>query len=204
MRVIFNAVLPLAEDEGPPPDLDGLPRPLIGVIGRLSPEKGVDVFLEALARAARDGAPHGAALAGGGPEREALTARAARLGVEDRVRFLGPVRSMRALYGALDLVVIPSRSEGLPNVLLEAIDAGLPVISTRVGSVPEVLEGSRAGTLVDVKDPDALAEAIRTLDLTEDRSAARSAIMQRFTNDRKVESYLALYREVSAARSEEP
>ncbi|MBK9408435.1 MAG: glycosyltransferase family 4 protein [Gemmatimonadetes bacterium] len=67
---------------------------------------------------------------------------------------------MGALYRAIDLLVIPSRSEGLPNVLLEALRHGRFAVSTRVGAVPDVLEGARAGIIVPPEDPRALADAI--------------------------------------------
>lgn len=196
VRVIFNSVLPIPEGRGPDLDLGALARPTLGVVGRMSPEKGVDVFIEAAARLRSRGVTFGAALAGDGPEREALEARVRSAGLQDRIRFLGPVSRMREFYEAIDLLVIPSRSEGLPNVLLEALDAGLPVISTRVGSVPEVLEGSNAGILVETGSPDALADAIESFDWDLDRSTDQVRIVRRFSNEEKVANYLDVYRQV--------
>lgn len=196
VRVIFNSVLPVPEGRGPKLELGGLPRPLIGVVGRLSPEKGVDVFLDAARILHTRGVAFGVALAGGGPERESLEAHSASAGLSERVAFLGPVSRMQEFYEAIDLLVIPSRSEGLPNVLLEALDAGVPVISTRVGSVPAVLGDSGAGMIVDVGAPEALADAIEGFDWNRDRTEDRVHILRRFSNREKVGNYLDVYEQV--------
>jgi glycosyltransferase involved in cell wall biosynthesis len=101
-----------------------------------------------------------------------------------------------ALYGALDLVVIPSRTEGLPNVLLEAIGCGVPVVSTAVGAVPDVLSGSEAGIMVPIEEPNALADAIhRMLDHRQDSAVVRSQeqLKARFSLESRVESHIRLY-----------
>lgn len=203
VRVIFNSVLPVPEDHGAELNLEGLSRPLIGVVGRLSPEKGVDVFLEAAAILESGGFGFGAALAGNGPELESLRSQALETGLSERVRFVGPVSRMRQFYEEIDLLVIPSRSEGLPNVLLEALAAGLPVISTRVGSVPQVLEGYNAGVLVDVGSPKQLAQAIHDFDFTVDRSEDRVRILRKFSNREKVSNYLDVYRQIMMLRHPE-
>src|SRR2546425_7290268 len=127
VRIIYNAAL------APPPAGDPsergrlvalagtLPRPIVGVVGRLSPEKGVDLFLDACAVLVRKGLAFSALVAGDGLERARLEARCRRLGLESRVRFLGQVYNVDVLYRHLDLLVLPSRSEGLPNTMLEAM-----------------------------------------------------------------------------------
>jgi glycosyltransferase involved in cell wall biosynthesis len=199
---IYNAVLPRSADaEAPPPAaLLALSRPRVGVVGRLSPEKGVDVLLQAFARVrvARPSAT--LTVAGDGPERANLEAEAARLGIGDAVTFLGTVLPVEPLYPQLDLIVLPSRSEGLPNVLLEALRAGRPVVATRVGAVPEVLDGSDAGLTVAPDDPEALAEAIdATLAAEEDPvrrtelTRARAVVVDRFSLTTRVQAHLSLY-----------
>jgi glycosyltransferase involved in cell wall biosynthesis len=209
--VVHNAVIPLAA-AGPPLDVsdrrvpaaDGpgaRPAPLVGVIGRLSPEKGVDVFLDACARLRDAGERFSAVIAGDGIDAEALAAQAARLRLGGVVHFLGPVAAIQSLYPQLDLVVIPSRSEGLPNVLLEAMGARVPVVSTRVGAVPEVLEGEPdAGRTVPAEDPAALAEAMRALWRTRDgeTAAACARVADRFSLASRVERLRALYAELAA------
>jgi glycosyltransferase involved in cell wall biosynthesis len=166
---VHNAVLPApvaAIPDGTAAALArvaALPTPRIGVIGRISHEKGVDVAIHA-ARALRDrGTPATWVIAGDGPDRSASEALVSTLQLGDTVHFTGALLPIEPLYPLLDLVVIPSRSEGLPNVLLEALRADRPVVSTTVGAVPEVIGGTEAGRLVPVEDPAALAEGVRAL-----------------------------------------
>jgi len=181
-----------------------LPHPLIGVVGRLSPEKGVDVFLDACALLARKGIAFGGVIAGDGPERGRLEARCRRLELESCVRFVGHVSNVEALYTNLDLLVLPSRSEGLPNTLLEALQADVPVVAAAVGAVPDVVGSSPAARLVPPGSPAALAEAIGSA-LTHgdspDAAAARAAVVKRFSLERRVEAHLRLYHDLLDERS---
>jgi glycosyltransferase involved in cell wall biosynthesis len=185
--LVYNAVLDVGATSVPDsqlvlPEATGLMR--AAVIGRLSPEKGVDVLLESMSILRARGVPVGLLIAGDGPARAALEAQAARLSLGEVVRFLGQVHDVGALYREIDLLVIPSRSEGLPNVLLEALRHGRFAVATRVGAVPDVLEGSRAGLLVPAEDPEALASAIATAleaRLAPEASADRAAIVERFS-----------------------
>ena len=208
VEVLHNAVLELPDDAEPLvlPAVPGggePPRPRLGVIGRLSHEKGVDVFLEACAILRGRGVPFSALVAGDGPERARLEAQRAALRLEDTVHLLGGVSAVRALYQALDLVVIPSRSEGLPNVLLEALRFDRAVVSTAVGAVPEVLAGSEAGVVVPPERADLLADAIeRALAMrdTAPARAARAAVVERFSLARRASEHLRLYTALLGAR----
>jgi glycosyltransferase involved in cell wall biosynthesis len=202
---IYNAVLPNRPSTIPADtraQLDrvaALPRPRIGVIGRLSEEKGVDVILESLPRILASTSAT-LVVAGDGPERNAQEYRAQRLGVGASCFFPGMVNPIEPVYDLLDLVVIPSRSEGLPNVLLEALRADLPVVATRVGAIPEVLDGSTAGRLVAAADAEALAGAVIAT-LSEPRNAsssARAQVVSRFSLERRVDAHRQLYHEVLA------
>lgn len=209
VRVVHNAAIPLPRPtDVTPVDVDaqfavphrGAEAATIGVVGRLSSEKGVDVFLDACARLVGDGVPFRAVVVGDGPDRDALLAHCARLGLSDHVAFTGAVRDVANIYEQLDCLVIPSRSEGLPNVLLEALRHDLPVVSTRVGAVPEVLTDSRAGVLVPIGDPDALAAGVvRGLALARDPDAAvaRAATVRRFSLAARAEAHAALYAELT-------
>jgi glycosyltransferase involved in cell wall biosynthesis len=204
---IYNAVLPSpatpasAETGAPVARIGGVPRPRVGVVGRLSHEKGVDVMLHAFANVRRRGVPASLVVAGEGPERAALEALSRELGVHDATHFVGQLLPVEPLYPLLDLLVIPSRSEGLPNVLLEALRADVPVVSTRVGAVPEVLDGTRAGRIVPVEDPAALADAIVAA-LAEPPNVARAdraAVVDRFSLASRVRAHVDLYRELAGA-----
>jgi glycosyltransferase involved in cell wall biosynthesis len=164
VQVILNGVEPVrparphAEvraELGFPPD-----RVLGVIVARLDRVKGYDVLLEALARLQKDAAPAILAL-GDGPERPALEQQAAELGLgPDRLRFLGFRSDTPDLLAAGDFFVLPSRNEGLPLSVLEAMGQGLPVIVTPVGGIPEVVADGGQGLMVPVEDVDALAAAL--------------------------------------------
>lgn len=130
----------------------------------LTAVKGHDVLVAALARL-RDGRPLDVWLAGEGPRRAAITRDAARrgLGGAVRVHLLGHRPDVFALMRAADLVVLPSRSEGLPLALLEARALGRPVIASAVGGIPEAVRPEEDGVLVPAGDPIALARALARL-----------------------------------------
>src|SRR5207244_10005330 len=125
--------------------------------------KGVDLFLDACAVLVQKGLAFSALVAGDGPGRARLEAHCARLGLEARVRFLGHVYDVDVLYRMLDLLVLPSRSEGLPNTLLEAMQADVPIVATAVGAVAAVVgtsaaarsvwRGSEAALVVAIEHP---------------------------------------------------
>lgn len=131
----------------------------IGWIGRLSREKGADVFLNALAMIPTRA---GATIIGDGPEFRKLQGVVARRKLHDRVRFSGCITPAAALLRAFDIVVLSSRTEGTPMVLFEAMEAQVPVIATRVGGVPDVIDES-SGVLLDRPDPILLARALINL-----------------------------------------
>jgi glycosyltransferase involved in cell wall biosynthesis len=134
-------------------------------VGRLSREKGHADLLEALARMPRlTGAqPIELLLVGDGPERAPLESLAARLQLSAQVRFLGHRDSVRIFYSLADVFALPSHSEGSPNVLLEAIEAGAPVVATAVGGVPEMVSDGVEALLVPPQNSSAAAVALARL-----------------------------------------
>ena len=173
------------------------------MIGRLSHEKGVDLFLRAFRLLRAGGLPAQAVIAGDGPERVRLLDQALELGIGDAVRFLGPVYPAAPLYAELDLVVIPSRSEGLPNVLLEALSADSRIVATDVGAVADVLSEPVAGRVVPPGDVNALAEAMRTGlgEAPAAGTAARRAILERFSLAARAATHAALYHDLIGNRA---
>jgi len=144
----------------------GLPPhvPVVAVFSRLNHRvKGIPCFLEAAARVAPVHRDVRFLVVGEGSLRAGLEAQAERLGLGDRVRFSGFRSDIGAAMAAVSISVIPSQSEGLSNVLLESMAASLPVIATRVGGTPEVVENEQSGLLVPPRDPAALARAIGSL-----------------------------------------
>lgn len=132
-------------------------------VGRLSPEKGLTTLVDAVARL---GVPVRASLAGSGPERDRLQQRIEKLGIASRVSFVGAIPWGPELFRFMqsaDMLVLPSFTEGLPLVLIEALANGVPVVASRVGGVPELIEHGRTGLLFDPGDSEGLARAIATL-----------------------------------------
>jgi glycosyltransferase involved in cell wall biosynthesis len=168
----------------------------IGWIGRLGREKGADVLLEAISRIAERNFV--VSVIGDGRERRALESLAAQRGLGDRVKFHGLVREAARLMPAFDLFVLSSRTEGTPIVLFEAMAAGVPVIATRVGGVPDVL-GDEHALLVPPEQPDLLASAIAAVlrggaGAARRASRARERLASRYALAPWLERYEAIYR----------
>lgn len=138
--------------------------PLVGFVGRLSPEKGPDVFLRAAARVVQDAPmPAHFVMVGEGPMQAALAADCLRLGLGARLHLAGRHPDMPALYRELDLLVCSSHSEAMPLAVMEALATGLPVVATRVGGLPEIVQHGRTGWLVSPRDIEDLAARIAQL-----------------------------------------
>jgi glycosyltransferase involved in cell wall biosynthesis len=134
------------------------------VPANLTPVKGHDVLLESLSLLrGRGGAPFDVWLAGQGASRAALEARARRTGLDGRVHFLGKRGDIFALMRAADIIALPSRREGHPLALLEALALGRPAVASAVGGIPEIIDSERTGLLVAPGDPRALAGALERL-----------------------------------------
>ncbi len=136
---------------------------IVGIIGRLSPEKEIATFLRAAGHVARRHAHIKFMVVGDGPMKNELENLSKSLGIGERVRFTGFVRDMTSAYDLLDAVVISSSTEGIPLVLLEAMKHGLPVVCTRVGGIPEVVENGVNGILVDPFAVEQMVEAMELL-----------------------------------------
>ena len=136
---------------------------VVGLVARLDHwGKGHREFFAALA-ALPEGYPVEALIIGGGRREAEMRRLAAELGLAGRVHFLGPRDDVPDLLSALDIFVLPSHSEGVSLALLEAMAAGLPVIATRVGGLPEVVTDGENGLLIPPQDPEALATALERL-----------------------------------------
>jgi glycosyltransferase involved in cell wall biosynthesis len=184
-------------------------RPLWVCVGRLDPPKGQDVLLEAVARVHAAGLPFTLLLAGEGPSRAALEAKSRALGIADQVHFLGQVASIGPLLLAADAVALPSRLEGLPLTLLEAMVRERPVVASAVGGIPEVIEDGVHGRLVPAGDAAALAEALGEFHRLP--KAARllgveggRRVRDQFTWKRVAEQFEAVYDEVLGLSSFAP
>lgn len=170
-------------------------------VGRLARGKGLAETFEALALARRGGVSAELTVAGSGSEEAPLRKLAMQLGIADAVRFVGPVfaEAKRALFESAEALLLPSHSEGLPYTLLEAMAAGLPVIATPVGAIPDVVDEGVHGLLVPVGDTAAIAAAIakiaaRPALVAAMGIAARRRIARRYTVARLAQDFAQLYR----------
>lgn len=174
-----------------------LPRPLVGMVARLAPEKAPADFLE-VAKAVGPTATF--VLVGDGPLREELQEQAG-----SNVVFAGFRDDMPAVYASLDILVQPSYREGMPMTILEAMASGVPVVATRVGAAADVIEDGHTGVLVDAGDVEAMTRAVT--DLLADGpgraamgSAARQAVDEQFTVEVMAGRYAEQYRRVLQGR----
>lgn len=138
-------------------------EPIVLCVARLSEEKGVSVLIEALWSVEKGGLRFHSIIVGDGPLRTKLEKRAAELGLRSRITFMGHQEDVRPYYAAATICVLPSLSEGLPLVLLEAMASGVPCVVTQVGGIEEVVTHGVDGFIVPPRSPDAVSGAIRCL-----------------------------------------
>jgi len=182
---------------------------LVGMVGRMVPVKNHELFLDALADLRTEGLGAGvegadagdfrAAVIGSGERETELRARAARLGIEDGLHWMGWRDDLPELLPALDVLALTSHDEGTPVAILEALAARVPVVSRAVGGVSEILDRGRLGRLVESEDPEAFAAAVREVaadppspQLLEE---GRRWALERFGRERLARDVAALYRE---------
>jgi glycosyltransferase involved in cell wall biosynthesis len=152
---------------------------IIGWIGRLSHEKGPDVMLRALKELETDVR---LCVLGSGRDADALRRLTSMLDIEHRVYWRGVIPNAKRVLSAFDVIALTSRTEGTPMVLLEAMNALIPVIATKVGGIPDVIS-EREGSLVPPEDPQAVAQAVRDV-----RSDPFAAMQRALTANRRLEN----------------
>ncbi|HKE18903.1 MAG TPA: glycosyltransferase [Kofleriaceae bacterium] len=175
----------------------------VGTVGRLWPEKGHAYLIRSVEPVLGDG--FHLVITGEGPERDNLVRQVGELARPDCVHLTGNRRDVPRLLAALDAFVLTSKSEGLPLVIPEAMAAGLPVVSTRVGGIPQVVEEGVTGFMVEYGDEEGLRRRLVALD--EDGQLARKCgamgrerSLDRYSSRRMVADYLGLYRRVVDAK----
>jgi glycosyltransferase involved in cell wall biosynthesis len=177
-------------------------------IGRLSNEKAQVDLIEAAAILKRENSQLKVRiiLAGDGPDRQILVRTAKSLQVDDWVHFAGHIHDLKPYYTLANFFVLPSHTEGSPNVLLEAMAAGLPIVATSVGGVPEIATNEKEALLVEKQNPVALSAAIKRL-LSDGslRSTLSTAARQRigaFSPEAYCYSILSLYKNCMAGAAD--
>jgi glycosyltransferase involved in cell wall biosynthesis len=179
------------------------PRSIM-TVAHLRPGKGIDVLLDAAAIVMRSVPDVTFQIVGDGSLRGELEAHCRALGVGGRVHFLGHTNDVAARLADASIFAFPSLMEALPNSVLEAMSAGLPVVASAVGGIPEVIDNERNGLLVPPQDPAALAAALERLlrdQVFAQRlgTAARATIESRFSFERMVSRFAELYRGTASA-----
>lgn len=180
--------------------------PLIGCVGRFSAEKGPEVFVRAtlLLRSLLPDAHF--VMVGDGPMRKAMQAMGERFGMAGRLHLPGLRSDMPEVYRQLDLLVCPSHSEAMPLAVMEAMASALPVVGTRVGGVPDLIEPGRTGWLVAPGDFQGIANRVAHVfespgELEAMRQAARARVVERFNLDGSVAAIARLMTELAARRA---
>jgi glycosyltransferase involved in cell wall biosynthesis len=179
--------------------------PLVGFVGRLSAEKGPDLFLRA-ALSVRAQCPDAQfVLVGEGAMLKQLQLFARRFAIADAVHFAGSQEDMPAVFNELDVVVSSSLSEAMPLAVMEAMASGVPVVACKVGGIPDLVEHGVTGWLADEGDCDELAT--RVADLIQDGAlrsaaglAARARAVARFALDQSIEATARLFAQLTAER----
>jgi glycosyltransferase involved in cell wall biosynthesis len=178
---------------------------VIGCVSNYKSGKGLEMLVEAFAGLPAGPTATRLVLIGEGPLRRSLVAIADRFGVADRTVFHGLAPDVRSLLPAIDVFVHPSETEGLPNAVLEAAAAGLPIVGTDAGATREIVVDDRTGLLVPIRDRPALERALGRL-LADSRlrealgGAARQHVAESFGMDRFVTETAELYERLAAER----
>lgn len=182
----------------------GVPEdaPVVGIACRLQRVKRLDLFLRAAGKIAERLPDAIFLIAGEGPEEDSLGELVQRFGLEGRVRLLGHRSDAYAVLRAMDVLLITSDHEGLPMVLLESLALGVPVVSRRIGGIPEVIQDRVSGLLVPTGNPDALAEACFAI-LRDHRlaktlaEAGTKVVAEDYSSSRNAADVLELYRSLA-------
>jgi glycosyltransferase involved in cell wall biosynthesis len=183
------------------------PARIVAAAGRLSPEKGFEVFAEAAALVRRRDSSVGFVVFGDGPCRDRIARRVAAAGFDGSFVMAGFRADLDQFLPFFDLFVLPSYTEGLPNVVLESFAAGVPVVATAVGGTPEIVEDGASGFLVPPGNPQALADRILEALANEDHLrdmglSGRQTVVERFTFSAQARRYRQLFADLcSGSRS---
>jgi glycosyltransferase involved in cell wall biosynthesis len=182
---------------------------VIGAVGRLNAEKDYPNFFDAAKILLADRKNLYFTIAGKGPLEESLRKRVLALGMADRIRFLGHFHDIRQIYDALDVYVLSSTREGLPNTVLEAMAMEVPIVATDVDGVCEAVAHDREALLVPARNPACLADGIRCLldnPCLRDRlrRAARQKVEQEFSFARRMRRVENIYRKVMGVETPHP
>lgn len=215
IRIVCNAISAIPDDENSRSQARAELRrrlkladncKIIASAGRLSPEKGVSDFISAVAEISRQFTSATFVVFGDGVMRGALEEHARTVGVHDRLAFAGFHADLSSMLPGIDILVNPSHSEQMPNIVLEAMAAGIPVVATNVGAVAEIAGSDAAVRLVPPRTPEVLAQAIRNLLVSPDAAselgqAGRRRVLTAYSLAAQQRQFDALYEELLPSRA---
>lgn len=215
IRIVCNAICAIPDDENSRRQARTELRrrlnladncKIIASAGRLSPEKGVSDFISAIAEISRQFTSATFVVFGDGVMRGALEEQARKIGVHDRLAFAGFHADLSSILSGIDILVNPSHSEQMPNIVLEAMAAGIPVVATNVGAVAEIAGSDAVVRLVPPRNPDVLAQAIRSLLVSPEAAselgqAGRRRVLTTYSLGAQQRQFDALYEELLPSRS---
>jgi glycosyltransferase involved in cell wall biosynthesis len=172
--------------------------PVVGTVARLVPDKGIEHLVDAMAAVVKRCPEAQCLIVGEGPQRPALTAQAARLGLKRRVLFTGHLTEALRAFAAMDLFVLPTYREGFGVVFAEAMSMQVPAIASRIAPVTEVVADGETGLLIELGNVQGFAEAM--LSLLEDEArrqamgrAGRERVVNLFSHRRMAEAHEQIY-----------
>lgn len=204
ISVIYNGIFQTSAPVSLRPRASG--PPVIGMVANFRGMKGHDIFIEAAELLLQEGHDLRFIIAGDGPERGKYEMLVRNLNLQGKISFLGFVSPIEDALQQMDVFVLPSEWEGFPVSILEAINAGVPVIATQVGGIPEIVIPEETGMLIPPRDVQSLKGAIlRLLEDTHLRKKivqnARQAISTRFTHEKMIDSTRHLYLSLIARKN---
>ena len=178
-------------------------RTVVGAVGRLSPEKGLDHLIKAASTLIQQGHDLEIWIIGEGEQEAALRDLAQHEAITDRVQFLGFQTEVKPLFESMDVFVLSSLREGLPNVLLEAMSMEVPVVATRVAGIPSILDDGENGLLVEPGSSQEISSALEHLSTHPDAgreiaTRARETIESRYSFSARMERVLSIYETVES------
>ncbi len=175
--------------------------PVIGIIGRLVWQKGIEHFIEVIPEILKEFKEARFFIVGDGPLENKLKAASKKLKIDDKISFTGFRSDIKDILASIDIFVMPSLLEGLPMILLEAMAMGKPIVATNIDGINEVVENGKTGLLVPPKAPEALSEAIVNLLIHRDQACqmginARRVVEERFGVDIMIRKVEEVYEEL--------
>ena len=177
----------------------------LGAVGRLAPEKGFDYLIRAVAALTDAGVDVGLSILGDGPQQQELETLVSDLNLGDRVHLVGHVTNPKPYYESMDVYVLSSLREGLPNVLLEAMAYGIPLVATAVAGIPRLIDGESNGVLIPPSDAKSIADAITQLihnpcDREKLGAGGRTTVEQRFCFQTRMTKIVDAYEQLPGSK----